>query len=62
MTYEKAIEGARFFEKTPSDEVLAMKVLNVDKVSPKEYDLAFSAMPSDVAKVQEPRFALSTSP
>jgi aspartate-semialdehyde dehydrogenase len=57
MAYEKAIEGARFFEKTPSDNVLAMKVLNVDKVSPKEYDLAFSALPSDVAKVQEPRFA-----
>ncbi len=57
LTYEKAIEGARFFEKTPSEEVLAMKVLDVEKASPRDYDLAFSALPSEVAKVAEPRFA-----
>jgi aspartate-semialdehyde dehydrogenase len=57
LTYAEAIEGARFFEKTPSEEVLAMKVLDVEKASPRDYDLAFSALPSDVAKAMEPRFA-----
>ena len=57
MTYAEAIEGAAFFEKTPSHDVLAMKVLDVEKASGKDYDLAFSALPSEVAKVMEPRFA-----
>jgi aspartate-semialdehyde dehydrogenase len=57
LTYEKAIEGASFFEEEPSPEVLAMKVLDVEKASPRNYDLAFSALPSEVAKVAEPRFA-----
>jgi aspartate-semialdehyde dehydrogenase len=57
MTYSKAIEDARFFENTPSDDVLAMKVLDVEKVSGRDYDLAFSALPSDVAKKREPKFA-----
>jgi aspartate-semialdehyde dehydrogenase len=57
LTYEKAIEGASFFEETPNPEVLAMKVLDVEKASPKDYDLVFSALPSEVAKVAEPRFA-----
>ncbi len=57
MTYEKAIEGASFFEKTPSDKVLGMKVLDVDKAFPGDYDIAFSALPSEVAQVQEQRYA-----
>jgi aspartate-semialdehyde dehydrogenase len=57
FAYSKAIEGAIFFEKMPSEEILAMNVLNVEKTSPTDYDLAFSALPSDVAKVMEPRFA-----
>ena len=34
-----------------------MKVLDVEKASPEDYDLAFSALPSEVAKVQEQRYA-----
>ena len=57
MTYQKAIEGAVFFENTPNEEALGIKVLDVDKVLPEDYDLAFSALPSDVAKKMEPKFA-----
>jgi aspartate-semialdehyde dehydrogenase len=57
MTYSKAIEGTVFFDNTPSKDLLDMKVLDVEKVSPLDFDLAFSALPSEVAKVQEPRFA-----
>ncbi len=57
LTYAKAIEGAAFFEVAPCEEVLDMKVLDSEKVSIKDYDLAFSALPSEVAKEIEPRFA-----
>jgi aspartate-semialdehyde dehydrogenase len=60
MTYKDAIEGATFFEKTPNDDILEMKVADVEKVSEKDYDLAFSALPSDVAKIIEPKFAKHT--
>jgi aspartate-semialdehyde dehydrogenase len=55
--YSEAIEEARFFENTPSEEVLKMRVMDVEKVSPADFDLAFSALPSEVAKKMEPRFA-----
>jgi aspartate-semialdehyde dehydrogenase len=57
MTYGKAIEGAVFFEEAPPEEVLGMKVLDVEKAQPKDYDLAFSALPSEVAKKMEAKFA-----
>jgi aspartate-semialdehyde dehydrogenase len=41
-TYREAIEGAVFFEKVPGDEVLDAKVLNVEKVMPDEFDLAWA--------------------
>ena len=56
-TYREAIKGAVFFEEVPGDEVLDMKVLNVEKVMPDEFDLAFSALPSNVAKGLEAKFA-----
>ena len=57
LTYKKAIEGAVFFGKMPQDEVLDMKVQNVELTNPNDYDVAFSALPSNVAKVQEAVFA-----
>lgn len=55
--YKEAIKGAVFFVKTPKDEILEKKVYNVETVNPKDYDLAFSALPSNIAKVQEAVFA-----
>jgi aspartate-semialdehyde dehydrogenase len=55
--YRDAIEGAVFFEKHPPDHVLGMIVENVEKINPRDYDLAFSALPSSVAKEIEARFA-----
>lgn len=57
MRYAEAIEGATFFEKTPNDDILGMKVDNVEKVSAKDYDVVFSALPSEVAKTIEPKYA-----
>jgi aspartate-semialdehyde dehydrogenase len=56
-TYKDAVKGAVFFEKTPPSEVMEMTVKNTEKVDPKDYDVAFSALPSGVAKTVEPRFA-----
>ena len=56
-TYREAIEGAVFFERTPNDEVMGMTVENTENVDPSDYDLAFSALPSSVAKSVEARFA-----
>jgi len=55
--YGDAIEGAVFFEETPGDDVLDMTVQNISNVDPEAYDLAFSALPSSVAKEAEARFA-----
>ena len=55
--YGDAIEGVVFFDKTPGDEVLDMTVLNVEEIDPRDYDLAFSALPSGVAKGLEAKFA-----
>jgi len=56
-TYRNAVEGAVFFEKIPPAEVMEMTVENTDKVDPRDYDIAFSALPADIAKKVEPRFA-----
>ncbi len=56
-SYHKAIEDAVFFEKNPGPEILGMQVLNVEKESGKDYDIAFSALPSEVAKTVEGKFA-----
>lgn len=56
-TYRAAIEGTVFFEGTPANEIMEMKVTDVEKESGRDYDLAFSALPSDIAKVVEGRFA-----
>jgi aspartate-semialdehyde dehydrogenase len=55
--YEKAVEGALFFSKLPPSDVMKNKVLDLDSVDPRDFDLAFSALPSDIAKIEEPRFA-----
>ncbi len=56
-TYRDAIEGAIFFDKDPPDYVLELNVENVEEVDPRDYDLAFSALPSSVAKGLEAEFA-----
>jgi aspartate-semialdehyde dehydrogenase len=55
--YGDAIEEAVFFDETPRDEILDMTVLNVDEIDSRDYDLAFSALPSGVAKGLEAKFA-----
>lgn len=57
LSYKKAIEGVVFFEKTPKEEILDIKVITTEKVDPKDYDIAFSALPSNIAKKQEAVFA-----
>ncbi|HUS77843.1 MAG TPA: aspartate-semialdehyde dehydrogenase [Patescibacteria group bacterium] len=56
-SYRDAVEGAVFFERTPGDDIMEMTVQNTDKVDPRYYDLAFSALPASVAKGVEARFA-----
>ncbi len=56
-TYKNATKEAAFFRETPSDEIMEMKVVGADHVDPRDYDLAFSALPSGVAKIQEAKFA-----
>ncbi|NQT09444.1 aspartate-semialdehyde dehydrogenase [Candidatus Bathyarchaeota archaeon] len=56
-SYREAVDGAVFFERTPGDDVMGTTVRSTDKVDPREYDLAFSALPSSVAKGVEARFA-----
>jgi aspartate-semialdehyde dehydrogenase len=60
LSYSDAIKGAVFFDEPPSKEILEIKVSSVDQINPKKFDLAFSALPSSVAKVAEPRFAEHT--
>ena len=55
--YRDAVDGAVFFEKTPGDDVMGMILENTEKVNPRDYDIAFSALPSSVAKDVEARFA-----
>ncbi|MBN1682576.1 aspartate-semialdehyde dehydrogenase [Candidatus Bathyarchaeota archaeon] len=56
-TYQEAIAGAVFFDKTPAEDVLKMKVLDINKIDPEDYGVAFSALPSDVAKIIEGKYA-----
>ena len=56
-SYRDAVDGAVFFEKTPGDDVMGMILENTEKVNPRDYDIAFSALPSSVAKDVEARFA-----
>ena len=56
-TYREATKAAQFFRKTPPEEIMEMKVIGADHVDPRDYDVAFSALPSEVAKVQEAKFA-----
>jgi aspartate-semialdehyde dehydrogenase len=55
--YGDAIDGAVFFENPPGEEVLGLTVKNVEEVAPRMFDLAFSALPSSVARSLEGRFA-----
>ena len=56
-SYRDAVDGAVFFERIPGDDVMGMILENTDKVDPRDYDMAFSALPSSVAKDVEARFA-----
>jgi aspartate-semialdehyde dehydrogenase len=56
-SYRDAVDGAVFFERTPGNDVMGMILENTDKVDPRDYDIAFSALPSSVAKDVEARFA-----
>jgi len=56
-SYREATEAAPFFRTMPQEEIMEMKVVGADHVDPRDYDVAFSALPSEVAKVQEAKFA-----
>jgi aspartate-semialdehyde dehydrogenase len=56
-TYKEATKAAPFFRTMPPDEIMELKVIGADHVDPRDYDVAFSALPSDIAKVQEAKFA-----
>lgn len=56
-TYSEAIEGAVFFDEMPCQGVLEMEVSNAGDLDPTAFGLVFSALPSPVARVLEPRFA-----
>ncbi|MFQ6074817.1 MAG: aspartate-semialdehyde dehydrogenase [Candidatus Bathyarchaeia archaeon] len=55
--YSDAIRGAVFFDEAPSQDVLEMEVSNVEDLDPTAFGLVFSALPSSVARVLEPKFA-----
>jgi aspartate-semialdehyde dehydrogenase len=65
-TYGEALRdaqtGARrwWCDEEPAGAVLALRVENGDEFDPRGLDVVFSATESDVAKVQEPRFAATT--
>lgn len=56
-SYREATEAAPFFRTQPPEEIMEMKVIGADHVDPRDYDIAFSALPSEVAKIQEAKFA-----
>jgi aspartate-semialdehyde dehydrogenase len=56
-SYRKATEAAPFFRTQLPEEIMEMKVIGADHVDPMNYDVAFSALPSDIAKIQEAKFA-----
>ncbi|MFH2111788.1 MAG: aspartate-semialdehyde dehydrogenase [Candidatus Bathyarchaeota archaeon] len=57
LNYKEAIRGAVFFGDEPGEEVLNMKVQDINRLDPRDFDIAFSALPSEVARVVEARFA-----
>jgi aspartate-semialdehyde dehydrogenase len=56
-SYRDATAKAAFFREVPKDEIMEMKVIGVDHVDPRDYDVAFSALPTEIAKIQEAKFA-----
>jgi aspartate-semialdehyde dehydrogenase len=56
-SYREATETAPFFRTIPPEEIMEMKVIGADHVDPRNFDLAFSALPSSIAKTQEAKFA-----
>lgn len=56
-SYRKATETAQFFRKLPSEDIMEMKVIGANHVDPRDYDVAFSALPSEIARIQEAKFA-----
>ncbi len=56
-SYRDATAKAAFFREEPKDEVMDMKVIGADHVDPRDYDVAFSALPTEIAKIQEAKFA-----
>ena len=56
-SYREATAAAPFFRTQPPEEIMEMKVVGANHVNPREYDVAFSALPSEIAKVQEAKFA-----
>ena len=56
-SYREATKAAPFFRTMPPEEVMEMTMVGADHVDPRDYDVAFSALPSEVAKVQEAKFA-----
>lgn len=56
-SYREATQAAPFFRTMPPVDVMEMKVIGADHVDPRDFDVAFSALPSDIARVQEAKFA-----
>jgi len=56
-SYREATEAAPFFRTMPPEEVMDMKVIGAYHVDPRDFDVAFSALPSEIAKIQEAKFA-----
>lgn len=56
-SYREATQTAAFFRDPLVDEIMELKVTGADHVNPRDYDVAFSALPSDIAKIQEAKFA-----
>jgi aspartate-semialdehyde dehydrogenase len=57
VSYQEAIKGAIFFRSKPSEELLESEVVSVSKIDPMEFDVVFSALPSNIALDIEARFA-----
>jgi aspartate-semialdehyde dehydrogenase len=56
-SYRDATAKAAFFREPLAEEIMDIKVTGADHVDPTDYDVAFSALPSEVAKEQEGKFA-----
>jgi aspartate-semialdehyde dehydrogenase len=55
-SYREATSAAAFFREEPHEEIMGMRVVGADHVDPRDYDVAFSALPSEIAKIQEAKF------